>query len=434
MNFDCIIIGGGISGLTCGIKCVKEGLSCAIISAGMSALHFSSGSIDLLGYLPGQKLVRNPFDSLNNFIATHPDHPYSKCGQDTIEDALLFFKDEVAQKGIELFDNGKNNHFHVTTLGTLKPTFLSQKSVFNENIKNTFSQKTKIAIITVDGFRDFYPTLTAGNLKKNSLFKEVDIHTGSIRLPGIAKTDKNPHELRSIDIARIFDSHRHLKKIATRIINAAGDAKIVAIPAFMGITRYNETIKKLHDLSGLLIYEIPTLPPSILGMRLDHALKSRFAELGGVFISGDRVIQGRMANSAMACIHTQNHRNTELKARFFVLSTGSFFSGGMISDYNTIKEPVFDLRLDYSSNRKAWQSPEFFDKRSHPFLSFGVKTTTLFNPWDHAGNLIDNLFCTGAILSNYDPIKEGTGSGVAISTGFFAARQIIKAISQQNPL
>ena len=105
MKYDCIIIGGGIAGLTCGIKCASEGLRCAILSAGMSALHFSSGSIDLLGSHSGQDVVKEPYNELERFIEENSEHPYAKCGQGTIENALSFFQTQVSTQGLELFSN-----------------------------------------------------------------------------------------------------------------------------------------------------------------------------------------------------------------------------------------------------------------------------------------------------------------------------------------
>ena len=68
MKYDCIIIGGGLSGLVCGLKCQTAGLNSAIFSAGASALAFSSGSVDLLGRYPGQGVVYAPFKALPEFI------------------------------------------------------------------------------------------------------------------------------------------------------------------------------------------------------------------------------------------------------------------------------------------------------------------------------------------------------------------------------
>ena len=67
MNFDTIIIGGGLSGLVCGLKLAKENKKCAIVSTGQSALHFSSGSFGLLGTLNGCD-VENPLEAINRLF------------------------------------------------------------------------------------------------------------------------------------------------------------------------------------------------------------------------------------------------------------------------------------------------------------------------------------------------------------------------------
>lgn len=57
MKYDTIIIGGGISGLVSGIKLAKSGSKVAIVSAGQSALHFSSGSMALFGHDAGGDIL-----------------------------------------------------------------------------------------------------------------------------------------------------------------------------------------------------------------------------------------------------------------------------------------------------------------------------------------------------------------------------------------
>ena len=424
MKFDCIIIGGGISGLTAGIRCVKEGLHTAIISSGMSALHFSSGSIDVLGYL-NNEVVYKPFEAIDTLTGTIAQHPYTKCGKPLIIEALQFFKQECETQNLYLYDNENLNHFHVTALGTLKPTYFSQRSVFNEDVYNRFKKMKKIVIVNFEGYRDFHPQLAAAQLKKQALFANCEIVAKSIEMPQFQDLTKHPHEFRSIDIARIFEDKENVYTIADAIRLAAEGADFVVIPAFMGIHNFNEIHNMMQSRTRLLIYEVPTLPPSILGLRIDNALKSRFAQLGGVYIAGDKVVRADYTNDVVQAVYTANHPENPLEAKFYILSTGSFFSGGMVSEFNNMYEPVFKLKLHCEPERSKWYSPQFFYSNSHPFLEYGVVTDENLRPYDSKDNIIQNVYCSGAILAHYNPIREGCGSGVAIGTAYKAANQIV---------
>ena len=145
MGYDCLIIGGGLAGLTCGITCLSAGLRTVIISSGTNALHFSSGSIDVFGYTRKKEPVNHPFDYIDMFIKENPGHPYARTGSSGAREAVDFIAAEIAREGLPLQTNGDDNHFHVTGIGTLKPTYLSQPSVFNERIKNAWESRDPIA-------------------------------------------------------------------------------------------------------------------------------------------------------------------------------------------------------------------------------------------------------------------------------------------------
>ena len=56
-------------------------------------------------------------------------------------------------------------------------------------------------------------------------------------------------------------------------------------------------------------------------------------------------------------------------------------------------------------------------------MSFGVATDSTFRT-SRNGSQVENLYAVGAILSGFNPIKEGSGAGVSILTALHVAETI----------
>ncbi len=92
MHYDVAVIGGGIAGYSAALRALQAGKKVVLINQGQSALHFSSGSIDVLGRLPDGSVVNQPFDALSALQQQAPEHPYSKVGRKNSEKGLMWFK------------------------------------------------------------------------------------------------------------------------------------------------------------------------------------------------------------------------------------------------------------------------------------------------------------------------------------------------------
>ena len=124
MRFDTVIIGGGLAGLICGIRLAKQGERCAIISLGHSALHFSSGSLELLGALPDGSAVVSPADALDALRQMAPEHPYARYSRERFLALAAEGTTLMQEAGVATFGSAEQNHYRLTPVGAMKPAYL----------------------------------------------------------------------------------------------------------------------------------------------------------------------------------------------------------------------------------------------------------------------------------------------------------------------
>ena len=113
MKFDTVIIGGGLAGLVCGISLAKSGQRCAIISSGQSALHFSSGSLDLLSQLPDGSAVESPTKAIEELAKQSKEHPYAKLGAERFAELAEQSKELLQWAGVDTVGSSERNHYRM---------------------------------------------------------------------------------------------------------------------------------------------------------------------------------------------------------------------------------------------------------------------------------------------------------------------------------
>ncbi|MFQ2769842.1 glycerol-3-phosphate dehydrogenase subunit GlpB [Aeromonas caviae] len=422
MKFDSIVIGGGMAGLSAALRLAEAGQKTLLMASGQSALHFSSGSVDLL------ESDGDPRAALPAFMAAHPDHPYSKVGIQNIEGSLADLQRHCAEEGLPLMRQ-EHNHHRLTPIGTLKSTWISPDTCA---CMTDAPAPDAILLATLEGFRDFHPALAAANLATHARFAHSRILTGEIRLPQLAQFSRNPHEFRSADIARLFDKQgpgqqdllADLAREISRMVQGCGvpGCRHIVLPACLSLGLVGPRLSELERRTGCTIKEVATMPPSLIGMRMQEALKRRFMALGGTFLTSERVLGARYDGDKVIGVHSQHGEDQLFEADHFVLASGSFFSRGLESRLGGIREPIFDADVLSLAERDAWAGRRLFDH--HPFMGFGVKTDERLRVL-RGGRPLTNLYGAGSVLAHYDPIKEGSGSGVAVATGWQAAGHIL---------
>lgn len=415
MRFDTVIIGGGLAGLVCGIRLQKAGKKCAIISAGQSAMHFSSGTFDLLGRLPDGTQVDNPIEAI---ASLNKEHPYVIIGKDNVkkyaDEAPSFFK----ECGIEVAGNAEKNSWRITPTGERKPAWLTLGD-FTPLASKDEKIGTKALIVNILGYLDFNTKFLADSFEKQGTVCRIS----SIKLEEMERLRKNPSEMRATNIARVMDRDGIWEKAAAQIKEMIKDEDVVVLPAVFGL-KDASVVEKMRAAIGVKTMFVATMPPSVPGIRSQMTLKAEFEKAGGRFLLGDTVTDAAFdENGNVTSVGTVNFGDIRVYADNFVLATGSFFSKGLVATPDNVIEPVFGVDITFAEGRDKWFDRNFWKKQE--YISYGAEVTSELNA-QIKGQPVSNLYAIGSILSGSNALYEGCGGGTAIISALYAADNILK--------
>jgi len=391
---DAVIVGGGMSGLMAAIYLADRGYKTALISRGDPACCLSTGCIDVLSS------PANPLDALAHLP---PAHPYHLVGKKGIEDAVRMFKEIMGSGTNPYVGSVRKNREILTPIGTFKTTCIVPGTMAAaQGCKEDY-----VHVVSFTGIKDFYPSYITSKLSNTG----VSLFDAGVSSP--------------IALAARFEEPGFAEAFAEWIAGLELPPGKVAVPAVLGMDNPMKILGEISTHIAREVFEIPTLPPSVPGLRLFRALKNTFVGLGGDVFWGMPVSSvERHGGTIEAVTLATSGRSTRVQGRAFILATGSFVSGGLFATRETVRETVFGIPVSVPGARKDWFWGDFFTA-GHPIEKAGIEVDSSMRPKPSA---LDNLFVCGSILAGSEVMKYHCGHGLALATGLKAAKMCEKVL------
>jgi glycerol-3-phosphate dehydrogenase subunit B len=403
---DILVIGAGPAGLLAAWVARQRGAKVKVLASGIGTTHVSPGWI---GVLHDQA----PGASLESWIAAHPDHPYALAGLDALRGGLAGLREVCAQAGLSYVGALDANFRLPTALGAVAEAAVVPESFAAGDL----SQPGAMLIAGPADWRDFYPKLCADNLARQGFpvqavtFDLPEMHT--------SKFDATP-----VGLARLFDRADVRERVAAQLKPKLNGATRAGFPAVLGLECLAKAWRDLSDRLGVPVFEIPTLPPSVPGMRLFSAFKAALTLAGVQILLDMTAVRGVVEGGRATGVVVPNVvRDQIYPADMVILATGGLYGGGITTDYTgAMRETVFDLPLYIPGETGDWFEPQFLGEREHPIHHAGVRVNALMQPVDESGRaVLEDVRVAGRLLASYNPLAEGSTEGVWLATAFRAA-------------
>jgi glycerol-3-phosphate dehydrogenase subunit B len=421
-SFDVAVIGAGMAGMAAALFAAGRGLTCIQIGNGGGIL-FASGLLDLLGVYPvaERRLWQSPYAALAALAREEPDHPLARVDADSIRSAFDTFVTALASAGMPYAPLGERNRKVLTSIGTLKTTFGVPRSM----VAGVHALESRQPCLLVDfrGLREFSARQIAATLGD----RWPGLRHQRIAFPGAEAAP----ELYAAHLARALESAETRERMIALVKPLLGDARVIGFPAVLGLARASEVHAAFEAGLGVPVFEIPTMPTSVPGLRLLGALEAAVTARG--------VRRRHQANVRAIAFDRDDGTATltlegvpggeRVIARAVVLATGRFTGRGLTAGREQVRESILGLPVHQPTSREAWHRRDFLDPSGHAVNRAGLEVDKAWRPLGADGHpAASRLFAVGSILAHQDWMRSKCGSGLAIATAWAATEQLARQL------
>lgn len=393
---DIIVIGAGLSGLFAAVLAQEHGARVRVIAKGIGSMLVTPGWISVSDSTTGDVL-----DGARAVAAESPDHPYALAGIDVLRTAVGAFKTLSNVIGLP-YDGDLTANLQLTTaLGTLQTPALAPHGLAAGN-----GLGDRALFVGFDGWRDFYPALSG---QRYIALPLATVLAGQVR----------PWDATPTDLARAFDLPAVRAAVADGVRAQLDGASAVGFPAVLGLDAPDVVQKELSERLGVPVFEVPTLPPSVPGVRLFNRLRRHLLDNGARLQVGHPVAHGTIENGQVRGVEVDAAgKPARFNADRVILATGGLYGGGLLSDdRGRIWEPVFDLPVDANSDRTSWFADTMLAASGHPVERFGIRVNASMQPVGRDGEPI----ARGLYAAGHSLAQPGTTPTAAFYEGMALA-------------
>jgi len=363
-EFDLLVIGEGLAGICAAAAAARSGMRIMLASKGPGNFVLGTACVNLDGITSGEPAALD-------------------CSPKRLEEGLAFFVDLCAAAGCA-YDGGiLEQRLIPTVMGTFQTASFAPRSLWNGDPRTV----AKVAVIGIDNLSAFDADFVAERLYFHTQQKglSTSYRSANIRLQDVRRP------LTTVDVATHWDRDPAYRTgLVDSLRNAVRDAEVLLLPGILGVKSSDHDFRELEETIGCAICELPTMPPSVPGLRLLHRLEDHLIGLGVELCTGFTV--QRLCLDGDRCIGVELNtpgRPRTIRAGSVVLASGCF------------SNLLESCELGAPHSRETMQ----VDHEFHPLNSKGEVVA-------------NNLFACGSGLGSGEPRH---GNAVAIITGYQAA-------------